>query len=111
MDKTEFETDLRREGYRVVNSSVKPNLIAPNHCHDFDAKSFVLGGEITITSPLTKSRLRDSFVPEQLALNSDGIGSAAGSSGGDAGGVVGTAALAWPRVLRPAAGDPDRGRV
>ena len=28
MDKTEFEADLRREGYRVVNSSVKPNLIA-----------------------------------------------------------------------------------
>jgi quercetin dioxygenase-like cupin family protein len=49
MDKTEFEADLRREGYRVVNSSVKPNLIAPNHCHDFDAKAFVLGGEITIT--------------------------------------------------------------
>ena len=49
MDKTEFEAELRREGYRVVNSSVKPNLIAPNHCHDFDAKAFVLGGEITIT--------------------------------------------------------------
>jgi quercetin dioxygenase-like cupin family protein len=24
-------------------------LVAPNHCHDFDAKAFVLGGEITIT--------------------------------------------------------------
>jgi quercetin dioxygenase-like cupin family protein len=24
-------------------------LIAPNHCHDFDAKAFVLGGEITLT--------------------------------------------------------------
>jgi quercetin dioxygenase-like cupin family protein len=49
MDRLEFEADLRREGYRVVNSSVKPNLVAPNHCHDFDAKAFVLGGEITIT--------------------------------------------------------------
>ena len=38
MDKAEFETELRRDGYRIVNSSVKPNLIAPNHCHDFDAK-------------------------------------------------------------------------
>ncbi len=37
MDKAEFEAGLRHEGYRVVNSSVKPNLIAPNHCHDFDA--------------------------------------------------------------------------
>jgi quercetin dioxygenase-like cupin family protein len=49
MEQTEFESDLRREGYRVVNTSVKPNLIAPNHCHDFDAKVLVLGGEITIT--------------------------------------------------------------
>jgi quercetin dioxygenase-like cupin family protein len=49
MDKAEFETELRREGYRIVNSSVRPNLVAPNHCHDFDAKSWVLGGEITIT--------------------------------------------------------------
>src|ERR1700749_3993401 len=49
MDKAEFETELRRDGYRIVNSSVRPNLIAPNHCHDFDAKAWVLGGEITIT--------------------------------------------------------------
>ncbi|HQT75566.1 MAG TPA: cupin domain-containing protein [Rhodopila sp.] len=49
MDKAEFETELRREGYRIVNTSVKPNLAAPNHCHDFDAKAWVLGGEITIT--------------------------------------------------------------
>jgi quercetin dioxygenase-like cupin family protein len=49
MDLAEFEADLRREGYRIVNSSVTPNLIAPNHCHDFDAKAFVLGGQITIT--------------------------------------------------------------
>ena len=49
MDRLEFEAELRREGYRVVNSSVKPNLVAPNHCHDFDAKALVLGGEITVT--------------------------------------------------------------
>ena len=56
MDRIEFEADLRREGYRIVNSSVKPNLVTPNHCHDFDATGFVLGGEITITrdnSPVT----------------------------------------------------------
>ena len=56
MDKAEFEGGLRSDGYRVVNTSVKPNLVTPNHCHDFDAKSLVLGGEITITcenSPVT----------------------------------------------------------
>ena len=49
MDKAQFEADLRSDGYRLVNTSVKPNLVAPNHCHDFDAKVWVLNGEITIT--------------------------------------------------------------
>ena len=30
MDRLEFEAELRRDGYRVVNTSVKPNLVAPN---------------------------------------------------------------------------------
>ncbi len=58
MKRSEFEADLRRGGYRVVNSSVTPNLIAPNHCHDFDAKAFVLGGEITITRDNTPVTFR-----------------------------------------------------
>jgi quercetin dioxygenase-like cupin family protein len=49
VDRLEFEAELRREGYSVVNASLKPNLRIDNHCHDFDAKLFVLGGEITIT--------------------------------------------------------------
>lgn len=49
MDMMEFDATLRREGYRVVNTGIRPNTVAPNHCHDFDAKSLVLGGEITIT--------------------------------------------------------------
>jgi quercetin dioxygenase-like cupin family protein len=58
MDKAEFEAELRRDGYRLVNSSVKPNLVAPNHCHDFDAKAWVLGGEITITCDNTPVTFR-----------------------------------------------------
>jgi quercetin dioxygenase-like cupin family protein len=58
MDKAEFEAELRSDGYRVVNSSVKPNLVAPNHCHDFDAKAWVLGGEITITRDNTPVTFR-----------------------------------------------------
>ncbi len=49
MDRLEFEAGLQQDGYRVVNSSLKPNKLDPNHCHDFDAKVLVLGGEITIT--------------------------------------------------------------
>jgi mannose-6-phosphate isomerase-like protein (cupin superfamily) len=49
MDKTEFEAELRRDGFRPVYASLRPNMREANHCHDFDARLFVLGGEITIT--------------------------------------------------------------
>jgi len=49
MDRSEFQADLLRDGFSVVNASLTPNLKVDNHCHDFDARLFVLGGEITIT--------------------------------------------------------------
>src|ERR1700731_5475825 len=49
MDKTEFEAELRGDGFRPVFASLRPNMKETNHCHDFDARLFVLGGEITIT--------------------------------------------------------------
>ena len=59
MDKAKFETEMRRDSYRVVNTSVEPNLVTPNHCHDFDAKALVLGGEITITRDNTPVTFRE----------------------------------------------------
>ena len=58
MDKAQFEADLRSDGFQVVNSSQKPNQVTPNHCHDFDARVFVLGGEITITRDNTPVTFR-----------------------------------------------------
>jgi quercetin dioxygenase-like cupin family protein len=58
MDRLEFEAELRREGYSVVNASLTPNLRVANHCHDFDARLFVLGGEITITRGNNSETLR-----------------------------------------------------
>jgi quercetin dioxygenase-like cupin family protein len=49
MDRLEFEAELRRDGFSIVNASLKPNTREANHCHDFDARLYVLGGEITIT--------------------------------------------------------------
>src|SRR3978361_382645 len=49
MDRLEFEAELRRDGYRLLNRTLKPQMVDANHCHDFDAKLFVLGGEISIT--------------------------------------------------------------
>ena len=69
MDKTEFEAALRNDGYRMVNTSVPPNKVVPNHCHDFDAKVFVLGGDITITRDVSfgpdAKNVVDVFEPEQ----------------------------------------------
>src|ERR1700684_469821 len=49
MDRLEFELAPRNDGFRVVTASLRPNMREANHCHDFDARLFVLGGEITIT--------------------------------------------------------------
>ena len=49
MSRLDFEKELRAEGYRVVNASLKPNMVDEDHTHDFDAKLMILGGEITIT--------------------------------------------------------------
>ena len=48
MDRLEFEADLQRDGFSAVYSSLTPNMKVSNHCHDFDARLFVLGGEITM---------------------------------------------------------------
>ena len=58
MDQSQFDADLRSDGFRVVNSSLKPNQVAPNHCHDFDARVLVLGGEFTVTRDNTPVTFR-----------------------------------------------------
>jgi mannose-6-phosphate isomerase-like protein (cupin superfamily) len=67
MDKTEFEAGLRRDGFRPVYASLRPNLTEANHCHDFDARLFVLGGEITITRDNTPETFRAGQCCEVLA--------------------------------------------
>lgn len=49
MDQQEFAAELRRDGFRPVYASLRPHMREANHCHDFDARILVLGGEITIT--------------------------------------------------------------
>ena len=67
MDRLEFEAELRRDGYSVVNASLTPNLKVANHCHDFDARLFVLGGEITITRDNRSETFRAGQCCEVLA--------------------------------------------
>ena len=58
MDQHEFAADLRRDGFRPVYASLRPHMKEANHCHDFDARLFVLGGEITITRDNTPETFR-----------------------------------------------------
>jgi mannose-6-phosphate isomerase-like protein (cupin superfamily) len=44
-----FESDLRREGFDVVNGGQQPGFAEEMHAHDFDARIMVLAGEITVT--------------------------------------------------------------
>jgi quercetin dioxygenase-like cupin family protein len=49
MNQSEFEADLRREGYEVFYSGMRAGMVNDEHAHDFDARVMVIGGEITIT--------------------------------------------------------------
>jgi quercetin dioxygenase-like cupin family protein len=50
MDRVEFETELRAQGYReIVDRSMDPNATNPEHSHEFDARLLVLEGEMTVT--------------------------------------------------------------
>jgi quercetin dioxygenase-like cupin family protein len=58
MDRLAFEAALRRDGYQVVNSGLKPDTDNPDHAHDFDVRVMVLGGAITITRDGTPQTFR-----------------------------------------------------
>jgi quercetin dioxygenase-like cupin family protein len=50
MDRTEFETVLREQGYKeVVDRRMEPSSTNPEHSHEFDARLLVLEGAMTIT--------------------------------------------------------------
>ena len=49
MNQSDFEADLRREGYQVFYGGLKAGEVNTEHSHDWDARVMVIGGEITIT--------------------------------------------------------------
>ena len=48
MNRTEFEADLRRDGYELREGKIEPNVHRDAHAHDFDARLFVLEGSVTL---------------------------------------------------------------
>ena len=49
MNQSEFEADLKREGFQVYYGGLKANESNTEHAHDWHARVMVIGGEITIT--------------------------------------------------------------
>jgi quercetin dioxygenase-like cupin family protein len=49
MNQSEFEADLKREGYEVVYGGMQAGHTNPDHAHSWQARVMVIGGEITIT--------------------------------------------------------------
>ena len=49
MNQSEFEADLKREGFQVYYGGLKANESNTEHAHDWHARVMVIGGEITLT--------------------------------------------------------------
>ena len=49
MNQSEFETDLRHQGYQVFYGGLQAGMVNPEHTHEWDARVMVIGGEITLT--------------------------------------------------------------
>jgi quercetin dioxygenase-like cupin family protein len=49
MNQSEFEADLKHEGYQVFYGGLRPNEVNAEHAHDWHARVMVIGGEITIS--------------------------------------------------------------
>src|SRR5262249_58008523 len=49
MNQSEFEAELRRQGYQVFYGGLQAGMVNPDHAHDWDARVMVIGGEITLT--------------------------------------------------------------
>jgi len=49
MDQSDFEAELRREGYQIFYGGLKAGEVNPDHPNDWDARVMVIGEEITLT--------------------------------------------------------------
>ncbi|HET7881725.1 MAG TPA: cupin domain-containing protein [Acetobacteraceae bacterium] len=48
MERSKFEAELQRDGYKIVVNTMQPDAINPEHAHDFDARLLVVAGEMTV---------------------------------------------------------------
>ena len=76
MNQSDFEADLRREGYQVFYGGLKAGEVNTEHSHDWDARVMVIGGEITITrgGKAEMFRVGDSCVVATGEMHAEHVG-------------------------------------
>ena len=77
MNRVEFETALREEGYQEVGDRrMEPNKTNPEHSHEFDARLLILEGELRIISEGRERtyRVGDTFAMSAGCLHSEQCG-------------------------------------
>ena len=62
MNRDDFEAGLRRDGYEVRAASREANETTDTHAHSFDARLFIIDGEITIA----RGGIERSFRPGEV---------------------------------------------
>lgn len=48
MNRSDFEAELRQQGYELREGEIKPNEHRAAHTHPFDARLFILDGSLTL---------------------------------------------------------------
>ena len=48
MTRSEFEAEIRREGYELGETELKPHVHRQLHTHDYDTRLFVVDGTLTL---------------------------------------------------------------
>ena len=76
MNQSEFEADLRREGYQIFYGGLQAGMVNPVHTHDWDARVMVIGGEITLTRGGTAEifRVGDSCAVAAGEVHAESVG-------------------------------------
>ena len=68
MDRTEFETKLRADGFQeIVASQAAPNAATSPHAHPFDVRGLVLRGGLTLSWNGQSRRYRAGEIFEMTA--------------------------------------------
>ena len=77
MERTAFETELRKQGYaEVVDRRMEADAFNPEHAHEFDARLLIIEGAMTITAEGTERTYRagDTFTMSAGSRHSERSG-------------------------------------